>query len=233
MGLFVIGAKLETVECYKCKNQVPLEGTRAWGRNGRRVCEGWYLEYKREVTARHRQRQRPEGWQPVHVTRHVQLSCDGSQHICTKCQKLKKVEDFPLNSETPCGYDPRCKQCRHESRVLRREVNHNDILVRERTSWRLARYGITYQQYLDILASQGNKCFLCREIEVGKDVKVLCVDHDHRCCSGPRSCGKCVRSLLCAGCNKMLGYVEARISLVDKLGLREYVDRRALEINYV
>lgn len=221
---------METVECYKCKNQVPMESTSPWGRNGRRVCTEWLREYRRKGMADHRRRNRPEGWQPVHVTRHAQLSCNGEHHICTKCQKLKPVQEFPLNPETPCGYDPRCKQCRHEARVARRSENKNDILVKERTSWRLARYGITYQQYLDILASQDNKCFICQEIEVGKDVKVLCVDHDHRCCPGPRSCGKCVRSLLCTNCNKLLGYAEARTSLIDKLGLREYVDRRALEI---
>jgi hypothetical protein len=49
----------------------------------------------------------------------------------------------------------------------------------------------------------------------------LHVDHDHSCCPAlSTSCGKCVRGLLCFGCNTLVGRVEEfRESLSSYLNL--------------
>jgi hypothetical protein len=67
-------------------------------------------------------------------------------------------------------------------------------------------YGITVERYEAMLTEQNHKCLLCGML-FGEDWKILPrVDHDHACCSGVKSCGKCVRGLLCAVCNAMLGF---------------------------
>jgi hypothetical protein len=48
------------------------------------------------------------------------------------------------------------------------------------------------------------------------------VDHDHKCCAGRRSCGKCVRGLLCSRCNTVLGLLEEDPNLLPPY-LKKYL----------
>jgi len=64
--------------------------------------------------------------------------------------------------------------------------------------------GITEDQYLDMVRKQNNKCAICERTEPGGTGRWN-IDHDRRCCSGSRSCGQCIRGLLCSRCNAGLG----------------------------
>lgn len=68
------------------------------------------------------------------------------------------------------------------------------------------KYGLLQEDYDRILAEQGGGCANCGL--TNDDGRQLAVDHDHACCPGDKSCGKCVRGLLCVGCNLMLGYAK-------------------------
>jgi hypothetical protein len=65
---------------------------------------------------------------------------------------------------------------------------------------------------------QGYACGMCRELFA--EGQLIHVDHDHECCPVKnRSCGKCVRGLLCHGCNIALGHIEHRYAMA-----RAYLD---------
>lgn len=64
-------------------------------------------------------------------------------------------------------------------------------------------YGLQPEQFLELLNSQDGLCALCETDQPGS--KGWVVDHDHNCCSGVRSCGRCIRAILCSNCNTALG----------------------------
>lgn len=81
-------------------------------------------------------------------------------------------------------------------------------------NWHLKRrYGITPEMYAAMLSAQDGQCALCEATtserrRKGTSVRLV-VDHDHKCCpGGMRTCGRCVRGLLCDRCNSMLERLE-------------------------
>lgn len=65
------------------------------------------------------------------------------------------------------------------------------------------RYGISKKMYDAMLEKQNYRCAICSTHT--DEVGTLVVDHDHACCPGRKTCGLCVRKLLCGYCNRGLG----------------------------
>jgi hypothetical protein len=66
----------------------------------------------------------------------------------------------------------------------------------------IKKHGLTVEAYDEMMAAREGVCDICGE----RDEIRLALDHDHNCCPGRVSCGKCLRGLLCRSCNKGLGH---------------------------
>lgn len=123
---------------------------------------------------------------------------------CVQCKKRKPVEEFYKNSQAKDGIHYSCKVC--ESERKRRYHRTNINARRDRQLKR--RYGISLDQYKDILKQQGGVCAICGRPETSKR-KILSVDHDH-------DTGE-IRELLCHSCNRSLGDLEENIETLQNM----------------
>lgn len=169
-------------------------------------------------------------------TRMAQMK-DGYHYYCRDCK----------NS------DPKLFAYRRSDKNLRAMAEYNAAHRAERSAstkrWAAANprknknreiyaaHGITIEVYERMLAEQGGGCAICGatpDSPSNNGRKRLCVDHDHTCCPATsirRSCGKCVRGLLCSGCNTGLGSLRddpALLGAAISYLRRERVDRTDL-----
>lgn len=120
---------------------------------------------------------------------------DQGRKYCAGCKSWLETSAFYLRNGKADGYHYRCRDCAH-ARYVERE------------------FGMPEGWYRQQYEMQGGACAICRTPS-DQLPKKLVVDHDHACCPGrAKSCGKCVRALLCGQCNMALGAVKDRVDLL-------------------
>jgi hypothetical protein len=90
---------------------------------------------------------------------------------------------------------------RHKASVATWFANHPGY---QRAYGLKRRYGITVEEYDELLSQQEGRCAICYRIVE----ETLCVDHNH-------VTGK-IRGLLCTRCNRSLGWLERFDSSITK-----------------
>ncbi|MFO0417777.1 MAG: endonuclease VII domain-containing protein [Planctomycetota bacterium] len=120
--------------------------------------------------------------------------------LCGICLKVRYRNGQRRGRWEP---SPACRSCtvKKNAPPYRSEMTRPE---RARTR-NLARFGLTNENYEAMWSAQNGRCAACGRPEAECGKYRLAVDHDHRCCPGKRSCGRCVRGLLCAACNTALG----------------------------
>lgn len=157
------------------------------GHWSRGYCGTHYLQWWRgvELTPRHATR-RPAGSANARDAQ--------GRKECPTCRAWKPEGEFTKNTHRTDGLEFHCRPCAREKAEDRK-------LARWAVDLK-AKYGISADEYYSLLAAQAGGCAACSK---PPGERRLHVDHDHSCCEGNGSCGKCVRGLLCSQCNTGLG----------------------------
>ncbi len=153
--------------------------------------------------------------------------------ICRTCGQEKSQDEFSstlrIRTKVPShlSFSLDCKPCASKRSYATQKENWDRVKAYRATEeykrsqkdgWLRLTYHKSIEWFEAQFDRQGGVCGVCGKPEHrkgrGGEVKALAVDHDHRCCSGHLSCGKCVRGLVCEGCNHTLGFAQDSIEVL-------------------
>jgi hypothetical protein len=122
---------------------------------------------------------------------------------CAKCNSLFETK-YTVGRQF--SY---CKVCCTEKRKKDWIENKTKIAKSNRYSDVKNRYGLSKDDYEDLIKKQDGKCAICNSSRGTKyKWRALAIDHDH-------ATGQ-VRGLLCQGCNTAIGMFKDDIELLNK-----------------
>lgn len=116
----------------------------------------------------------------------------GEKH-CKECARWLDASEFTLDAAAIDGLFVICKSFTASKGVMNR-------------------FKLQPGQYVRMLKEQNGGCAICGATPADRR---LGVDHDHKCCPANKSCGACVRGLLCDNCNKGIGNLRDDIAILE------------------
>lgn len=135
--------------------------------------------------------------------------------VCIRCNEKKELELFAKGKRYKDGRRNVCKRCHTDYMIeyYKRNDNKreykNKINSRKDFNWK--KHKISEETFNIMVAKFDGKCYACRTNEARS------IDHDHSCCPTYRSCGKCVRGILCVQCNTALGLLKDSTDRIYRL----------------
>ena len=136
-----------------------------------------------------------------------------TEKSCSKCGVVKPISNFARRKNRKnLPYASACKECSKKVDLARYE---RDKLEGKRKFYHLKKYGISEDDYFNMLNKQNGLCKICKRPETsrnatyGRDlgIKALAVDHCHE--TGQ------IRALLCKRCNTILGFAEENVEVLQ------------------
>lgn len=119
--------------------------------------------------------------------------------VCSTCTQERLLCDFHTAKRNKDGYQGHCKSCQAEKSKLWKQENHERAYISNK-AWELrTKYGMSIEEYDELLALQDNKCACCQVRAPVGTRRPFNVDHDH-------GTGR-VRGILCPSCNSGIGHL--------------------------
>ena len=139
--------------------------------------------------------------------------------ICTRCNTAKPVTEYSKRKGYKDGILSWCKDCQREyDRTWRKNMEPTKKKEVGRKNKLKQSYGITIEQYNEMLKAQNHKCAICEKDETEVSRNRLFVDHCHT--TGD------VRGLLCLNCNTAIGHLKDSVETALKAA--SYLTRFAI-----
>jgi hypothetical protein len=138
-----------------------------------------------------------------------------SDKQCRVCGEVKPPSEFYVNWRYTDGLYGSCKKCNTATSRAWAQRNPEKAAHNRKSSHLRIRYGLSIAAYGAMLEAQHGRCASCGDqLHAGTSTQV---DHDHECCPGKETCGRCVRGLLCGPCNAALGYIDDSVAKLRSL----------------
>jgi hypothetical protein len=128
--------------------------------------------------------------------------------LCSSCYIGLR---YATNPEHKAKADAAAKAWRHanpeRARAIKEKSRAKTCPVKKKDYWLRRKYGITVDDFEQLMAEQGGRCAICNQEPA--EGKALHVDHCHQ--------RGVVRGLLCAQCNWYMGKVDGDAGLLSRL----------------
>ena len=165
--------------------------------------------------------------------------------FCKKCSTNKAISDFNKNSGRRDGLNQWCTVCYktylseyYKKNKEKMNADSNKYYAENKGAYKKwfkqyytinrdlywqrnlrFKFNLTLDAWNFIISIQDGECpcgvQLLRDFKQDIFYRPV-VDHSHACCSGNKSCGKCIRGILCWRCNSILGAAKENYRYLPK-----------------
>ena len=132
---------------------------------------------------------------------YIQLKKGRSEETLTPLRRFRSSETVKFRDKFDRKLCNVCGVWKSEKRFWRDKNTADELSGECQECHKDRKYGLPMGGYLNLIDKQDNKCAICFKVFE----ETPSVDHDHSCCPGRITCGKCIRGLLCSDCNRGLG----------------------------